>query len=64
MTEFSDAYQKAGAIERKQARKALETEIARQLTATYGHVWSKGKIAVKAAKMVEESIAAQRAHLN
>jgi hypothetical protein len=56
VSEFSDLYAKMGALDRKQARKSLEVEMARTLTEFYGRVWSKGKIAVRASKMVDESL--------
>ena len=64
MSEFSDQYDKMGPAERKQARKALEAEVAKQLTAIYGRVWSKGKIAVKASKMVDHHMQSGKALLN
>lgn len=64
MTEFSEQYAQASAIERKQARKALEAEVRLQLTRLYGRVWTRGKIAVRASKMVDESMRAGKAALN
>ena len=61
MSEFTEAYAKSGKAERAAARKSLEREIAAQLTAIYGRVWSKGKIAVKAHKMVDETLYSKRA---
>jgi hypothetical protein len=64
VSEFSDQYDKMGKVERSEARKALEKAVALQLTAIYGRVWSKGKIAVKASKMVDMSMRAGKAALN
>ena len=64
MNEFQEQYDKLGKTERSEARKALEREVAAQLTRIYGRIWSKGKIAVKASKMVEQSMMAGKAALN
>ena len=64
MTEFSEQYFKLGDVERKNARKELEAAVRAQLTRLYGRVWSKGKIAVRASKVVDESMRAMRAELN
>jgi len=64
VSEFSDQYDKMGPVERKQARKALEAEVAKHLAAIYGRVWSKGKIAVKASKWVDQQMQAGKALLN
>jgi len=64
VSEFSDQYDKMSPIERKQSRKALEAEVAKQLTAIYGRIWSKGKIAVRASKMVDQQMQAGKAVLS
>jgi hypothetical protein len=64
VSEFSEQYDKMGPEQRKQARKALEAEVAKQLTAIYGHIWSKGKIAVKASKWVDKQMQAAKALQN
>jgi hypothetical protein len=64
MIEFSEQYDQMGPAQRKAARKALEKEVAEQLTRIYGRVWSKGKIAVQASKMVDRSMQAGRAASN
>lgn len=64
MSTFVEQYDKLGEAERKAARKALEREVAAQLTRIYGRVWSKGKIAVRASKMVDESMRARKAAEN
>ena len=64
MTEFAEQYAKLDAVARKEARKALEAEMRIQLTRLYGRVWTRGKIAVRASKMVDESMRAGKAALN
>jgi hypothetical protein len=62
--EFIEQYSRASEAERKQVRKALEAEVRAQLTRLYGRVWTKGKIAVRASKMVDMSMRAGKAALN
>jgi hypothetical protein len=64
VSEFSDQYDKMGKVERAAARRQLEREVAAQLTRIYGRVWSKGTIAVRASKMVEQSMRAGKAAQN
>ena len=64
MTEFSEQYSNLDAAGRKSARKALEAEVAVLLTRMYGRVWTKGKIAVKASKMVDMQMRAGKAAQN
>lgn len=63
-SEFQEQYAKLGEVERGEARKALEAEMRLLLTRMYGRVWTRGKIAVRASKMVDESMRAGKAALN
>jgi nuclear transport factor 2 (NTF2) superfamily protein len=64
VSEFTDQYDKVDKFIQRKLRRELEAEVAKQLTAIYGRVWSKGKIAVKASKMVDTSMRAGKAAQN
>jgi hypothetical protein len=63
MAEFQDHCANLGADGRKQVRKALEAEL-RHLLAAQNPFWPKGKVAVKASKLADESMRAGRARFN
>lgn len=64
MSEFTDHYDTLSKPERAEARKALEAELRAQLGRIYGRVWTRGKIAVEAGKMVDEAMRARKAAEN